>query len=168
MTSPLRLLLALLAIGSPGLAGCGSSDKDDTPKPSNNLLAERTAFLTQSTWIQTGSTSLETMNGVTRHYNLFAMAPPCLTDNTVLFQADKTYVDDEGQTRCAPADPQARATGVWELKSDGSELTVTLTGYLPVRWKIVRLTAAEYVLTRTEQIPASHISRIDTLAYHAL
>ena len=171
MTQQLRPLLALLLFGGSWLAGCGGSDKEDNPAPTpapNKLLTERTAFLTQSVWIQTGSTSTETASGVTNHYNFFPLAPRCMTDNTTAFHKDNTYVLEEGQTRCEPTDPQVLGTGTWALKADGSELSFTNKQGSESRWKIVRFTASEHTLTRTVVINGHDITRIDTIIYHTL
>jgi len=164
MTFSLRSFLVLLVIGSPWLAGCGSSDKDDTPAP-NPLLAERTAFLTQSTWIQTAATITDVRNGVPTYYDVLVNAYPCIRDNTLVYHTDKTYVNDEGPSRCDSADPQVRDAGRWALNADGSELVVTSDGGTPLAWKLVRCTATEHVIARIERLPDLNITRFDTATY---
>jgi len=167
MTQYLRSLAVLLTFSGLGLAGCGSADKDDNPAP-NTTLTERTAFLTQVTWIQTSSTTTDIENGVATRYNLFPTAPLCMRDNTMMFHPDQTYIDDEGQTRCDSTASQIRNTGTWAFEANGSELAITNKQGYTARWRVAKFTATEHVLTRTGPVPGLGVTRIDTVIYRAL
>ena len=52
---------------------------------------------------------------------------PCITDNILTFTDDQKLTNDEGPTKCDPADPQT-VSGTYSLNSEKTQLTVTHDG----------------------------------------
>ena len=53
----------------------------------------------------------------------------CERDNFVKFNADRTYVGDEGPTLCNTSDPQTQ-TGTWKFENNDTKLTISDPGAL--------------------------------------
>ena len=52
--------------------------------------------------------------------------PACQKDNLVTFQSDGTIIEDEGDSKCLPDDPQTTTDGTWSLTTDGKTLIINL------------------------------------------
>jgi hypothetical protein len=95
-------IVALLALSS-----CG---KDDDP------IASKTDLLTAKAWKQTKIKVL----------GMEAEPDDCDKDNTYTFITDKTFVQDEGATKCDANDPQS-SSGTWKFNTDETIVTVSAT-----------------------------------------
>ncbi|NVO30888.1 lipocalin family protein [Hymenobacter lapidiphilus] len=100
--------VALLTVGS--FASC-SKDKDPTPITKSEQLAARN-------WRITAFTVKQGNNPIVDE---FARTAPCDKDDFYQFKADKTFVLDEGATRCSPNSPQTNVSG-WDINADGTIL----------------------------------------------
>jgi hypothetical protein len=74
----------------------------------------------------------------------------CVRDDFTVFQADGTYVDDEGALQCDPRFPQARRF-TWRFLSEGRELALCYaapgqTEEIERHYKIILLTPRTLVL----------------------
>jgi hypothetical protein len=112
-----KLFLLALAIAS--LNAC-KKDSDTTPS--------RTDLLTTPKWRITAETETVT---VTRPggspgptvFDRYAGKTACERDNFHKFNADRTWVIDEGPSKCLPNDPQV-GTSTWDFNSDQTKLLV--------------------------------------------
>jgi hypothetical protein len=87
------------------LASCS---KDD-PKVS------KTDLLTSKAWKQTKVKAM----------GVEGEPDDCYKDNTYTYKTDKSYVEDEGATKCDPDDDQT-TSGTWKFNSDETILTLTV------------------------------------------
>ena len=78
----------------------------------------KTELLTAKKWRITAATYKEDNDPVQDKY---ADVDACSKDDFYKFNADKTFVLDEGATRCNTNDPQTYVSG-WDITADGSIL----------------------------------------------
>jgi len=92
-----------------------SCKKEDDPS--------NTEKLTGKVWKMTALTVDPAINsGGTFITDLYAQTADCVKNNTSTFNADKTYLEDEGATKCNPLVPQT-TSGTWAFNSDETVLT---------------------------------------------
>ena len=104
----------LLAI-APILGAC-SKDKSGTVSP-------KTTMLTASKWRLTARTMTSTSYGVT---TVETTIQPCEVDDFQQFSPDKTFVRDEGATKCGTTSLQV-LLGTWRFNSDETKLLTILS-----------------------------------------
>ena len=96
----------------------------------------------------------------------YAQMGQCAKDGTTRFSANGTYTDDEGPTKCDPADPQT-VSGTWVLNPGETILTMTVTGGAPQSSDIESLTATSAVLSITTSNWSDGLSRKMTIGLTA-
>ena len=107
----------------------------------------KTELLTAQSWKLTAAET--TANGT--KLDIFATMKACEKDNFETYKTDKTYIEDEGATKCDPTDPQTQqakwafSTNETKLEKIVTESGVTITFTLD----IVELTADKMVLKFT-------------------
>jgi len=112
----MKKILFLVSVLAVAVSGC---KKDDDPSNTDNL--------TGKAWKITAFTVDPAINsGGTLITDYLSQLSDCEKDGTSTFNADKTYLDDEGATKCDPADPQTTA-GIWTFNSDETILTIDNT-----------------------------------------
>jgi hypothetical protein len=102
--------LAILALG---FTAC---DKDQ-----DEVAPTKTDLLTAKTWKMTGlkvDPPLEVDDIV-----IDDLFETCMSDNTLKFNVNHTYVADEGSNNCYPEDPQTES-GEWEFNAAETELII--------------------------------------------
>jgi Lipocalin-like domain len=107
----------------------------------------KTELLTAHAWKITASEA--TLNGVKQ--DIFAQMSTCERDNFETFKTDKTFVSDEGATKCDPSDPQT-AQGKWTFLTNDTKLELTVTdggSSYTITYDIGELTADKLVLKFT-------------------
>jgi hypothetical protein len=141
MNTALRTLqVALLTSAAAWLSGC-SQASEPTPRT-------RTELLTGPNWRLTAATQTITRAGVTTTTDGYATMDPCHKDNAGKYNADMTFVTDDGPIQCFPGYPQ-RASTTWTFASNETEL-ITSPGTLRVlQYRIAQLspTTLELVIT---------------------
>ena len=55
----------------------------------------------------------------------YATSRACDRDDFVKFKVDKTFIEDEGLSKCSPSDPQTE-TGTWDINKDETKLLVPM------------------------------------------
>jgi len=115
MKKTLLFLLAAAALGA-----CKKND-DNAPRSNTDLLTARNWHLSAET------TTTVINNGPPATTDSYAKMSACERDNLVKFNADRTYIDDEGPTLCNPSDPQTQ-TGTWKLENSDTKLTISDPG----------------------------------------
>lgn len=120
-----RLLLTSTLCAILAFSSCSKSDDSSSGSGSTKT---RTEYLTTGTWKQTGITINPGITvGGTTITDLYGMIPACSKDDTRKFNVGGTGVDDEGATKCDPADPQTTAL-TWSLIAGESKLVITSNG----------------------------------------
>jgi Lipocalin-like domain len=104
--------LALLVAAS--FTSC-NKDEDDEVVP---VVPTKTELITAKNWRITSFTYKE---GNAPVQDVYALYGPCSRDDFYKFNADKTFLFDEGATRCSSSDPQTMTSG-WDINADGSIL----------------------------------------------
>ena len=107
------------------LAACNKKD----------TAASKTVLLTSGTWKLTAVVSDNDANG-TYETDDFATFSPCFTDNILSFSASSIVTQDEGPTKCNPADPQTETT-TWQFTQNESYLKIWND-----EWKLEELTTS--------------------------
>jgi hypothetical protein len=92
-----------------------SCKKDDDPSNTDKLTGKawKITALKVDPAINSGGTMIT---------DLYAQTADCDKNNTLTFNVDKTYIEDEGATKCNPLDPQT-TSGTWAFNSDETVLT---------------------------------------------
>ena len=142
-------LLLLAVAASVSLSSCGNDDDEVTPKT-------KTELLTASGWKATSLTvspAIDFNMDGTPDSDLMQFVDACSKDDITTFKTDKTYTEDEGATKCDPADPQVFATGNWTFNGDETAVTLTETGATQSdTYTIAELTENTLKYTQTETI----------------
>jgi hypothetical protein len=114
-------LLAFVLLGSFTLiTGC---KKDDTTPDTKSVLTSGSWKLTS--W--TSDPAFPNGSGATIP-DLYNQLPSCTKDDLSVFNANGTYNEDEGASKCNPADPQVFNQGTWTLSVDNKTLNITAGG----------------------------------------
>lgn len=112
-----------------GMAFSGCSDKKDDPAPTTPAPEPtKTELLTGKNWKLTAMTSDPAINwgtGGAMVTDLYAQMSACDKDDISVFNVNNTYTDDEGATKCDPADPQT-TSGTWVFNT--TQTIITLDG----------------------------------------
>jgi hypothetical protein len=108
----MKKILFLVSVLAIAVSGC---KKDDDPSNTDKLTGKawKVKSITVDPAISFGGTLIT---------DIFSQLDDCDKDNTSTFNADKTYLDDEGATKCNPLDPQT-TSGTWAFNSDETVLT---------------------------------------------
>lgn len=111
-----------------GMAISGCSDKKDDPAPTPTPAPEptKTELLTGKNWKMTAFTSNPAINwdgSGTMVTDVYAQMSSCDKDDISVFNVNNTYTDDEGATKCDPADPQT-TSGTWVFNPTQTILTL--------------------------------------------
>ncbi len=118
--------LALLSLLGIGLLSLGSCKKEEEAAPTRkSLLTAGTG-----TWKLTASTISPGINvGGTTITDFYGQMDACEKDDLFIFTSASAnnYKEEEGATKCDPADPQIAATGNWTMSSDEKKLSITST-----------------------------------------
>ena len=69
----------------------------------------------------------------------YASFEECERDNYKEFRSGGVYVENEGATKCDPADPQ-ESTASWRISGDGKTLTISYFGFISLNYEVVELT----------------------------
>jgi hypothetical protein len=107
----------------------------------------KTELLTAHAWKTTAAEA--TINGVKS--NLYASYEACEKDDFTTFKTDKTFISDEGATKCDPADPQTEQAK-WTFLTNETKLEITVTdsgSTATITYDIVELTADKIILKFT-------------------
>ncbi len=101
------------------------SCKKNNPDPSNTGPSKTT--LIAKTWLLTSidfSPPLKVTYGVFSYQlnNASSLFNDCNKDDLYIFNKDKTFIVDEGATKCNSSDPQTKAQDIWSLSADSTSL----------------------------------------------
>jgi hypothetical protein len=110
---------ALLTLITAFVLGIGACKKDAAP-----AAKSKTELLTQSNWKQL---KFEEKTG-SGAWIENTTVPACEKDNNFIFGTTATYEQNEGATKCVPADPQVVESGTWSFQTNETQLLLTVTG----------------------------------------
>lgn len=128
-------LCLVLAGSSLFLTNCKKDKKTEdtsTPTPAPAPAPTNTEKLTGKNFKITAMTVNPGINVMgTTITDLYAQMDACTKDNIFNFKTNNTYTEDEGPTKCDPADPQT-LSGAWVWNTDETVLTMTPQGDTPM------------------------------------
>lgn len=112
--------LRILAVVAVALLAFSSCEEDEKPQ-------NKTSILTSKNWKMTGQTvnpGFPIGNGavITDFYEQFY--EDCDKDNTMKFNENGSYSEDEGATKCNSEDPQT-IPGSWAFNTDETIISIT-------------------------------------------
>ncbi|MBC6989518.1 DUF5004 domain-containing protein [Hymenobacter sp. BT491] len=161
----LPLFLSLAALFS--LAACEKETvelKDPGQQSATaNAVQTKSNTLASGSWrltAMTAASAAEAGKGVVTT-DLFFLVKPWLRDNQIQYNADGSYLLDEGTLKATPADPQ-QLPGTWKLNATGDSLTVTLKGSVR-RFGVAELTPTVLRLTQTNAAAEGQASTITSV-----
>lgn len=76
----------------------------------------------------------------------------CRRDNLLKFAADGTYKEDEGASKCDPADPQTFDSGTWTISADETKMTLTPAGETTSDLSFVSFSTSEVKLKGVDPV----------------
>lgn len=113
-------LLLLAVAATVGFASCSKDDDEVKAKTKTDLL-------TAKSW-KVSAIGVDTTNDGKSDEDITSFFPTCSKDNIFTFKTDKTFIIDEGATKCDASDPQTNDSGTWAFSSDEKNLLITSTG----------------------------------------
>lgn len=141
-------------------------DKDTTPTTTPKT---KTELLTGAKWKWTGATAspaVDTCGGTITDVFTLVKDPACDMDDLFMYTANGLTINDEGATKCAPADPQIDTCGTWKFIENETKLVEIATGPPVVfdTFNIVSLTATTLTISYTD----SWLTACDTTTLHTI
>ncbi len=137
------LLLALLAASS--LSACKKDKEDAKPKTKSEIIVDKK-------WRINAATASFTANGRPTTQDLLPFIDDCEKDNFTTYKGDKSFVDDNGPTKCDPTDSQTQ-NGTWDLSSDQSKILITYPGQSTETANLTELTGTTMVWEQEDTDP---------------
>jgi hypothetical protein len=121
----MKKLIILTLVISGTFSAC--KKKDETTPASKS----KTELITAHYWKLSAFTVNPPIDvGGTQVTDVYDQLEACTKDDLIKFNTDKTYIEDEGATKCDPSDPQTY-TSTWNFNStetivtvDGSDMTI--------------------------------------------
>jgi hypothetical protein len=113
----------------------------------NDAEPTRSELLTAPTWVGTGLTvspGLPVNGSIIT--DVFAQYDACDRDDIFKFNADGTYQNEEGPTKCLPTNPDIIERGTWVFANDENVVALTSNG-VRIEWQIQELTASSLRVT---------------------
>jgi hypothetical protein len=145
-----RITLIALTLIIVVLAGC-KKDEETQPKTNTDLLIQHT-WKTSALTVDPSIPILDNLGNIIGYTNdLWAQLPDCVKDNFYKYNADGTFVGDEGPTKCEPDDPQ-NATGTWVFNSDETIMTETDSQGNSTSYNVIQLDENTFKGSYTGQI----------------
>jgi hypothetical protein len=96
-------------------------DKNDDVSATKTVSEYLTGTANSKKWKVTDGTIKQGETSI----NLIANQPPCITDNILILNANKTYELIEGPTKCDPSkDPDLVLKANWTLVEDPKSITI--------------------------------------------
>jgi len=129
---------SFLLLGSVLLTNCKKDEKDPEPTPAPApVVLTNTQKLTGKNFKLTALTVNPGIDiGIAVITDIYAQLEACSKDDIMTFNTNGTFTDDEGGSKCDPADPQT-TTGTWVWNTNETVLTITETGSTPTSITIV-------------------------------
>lgn len=124
LTFSLAALVALTLM----VSSCKKDNDNPTPTPSGPQNKTKTELLSANNW--------KTISMMSDGYDFYTIMDDCEKDNFIKINANGSYVEDEGLTKCDPSDPQTKS-GLWKFINNESALVIDAEDTL----SIVKLTA---------------------------
>ncbi|MEN9609976.1 MAG: hypothetical protein RLZZ628_790 [Bacteroidota bacterium] len=84
--------------------------------------------------------------------DLFSQLQPCVNDNMLTFSADKTYLEEEGATKCNASDAQTVETGKWSLNEGETVLTKVGTDKITRIFDLIELNGTTLKMNETKSL----------------
>lgn len=119
-------MMTAVAVLALTFTSCKKDEENPTPSPAP--APTKTQLLTAKSW------KMASMKVGTMDY--FGFLPACQKDDFLTFKTNMTVVDDDGATKCDPADPQTETSG-WSFINNETAILSESTDTL----KIIKLTA---------------------------
>lgn len=133
-------------------SGDGTCNYSERAKISYNITIEpiksKKELLSQSIWKQVIIEHKSRESAGIWLPILFPLTPACKSDDQYVFRVNGTYERNEGDTKCAPSDPQIIATGTWNFLIRETRIQLNMTGSsLPLIYTVEKLDENSLMLT---------------------
>lgn len=109
LTFSLAALVALTLM----VSSCKKDNDNPTPTPSGPQNKTKTELLSANNW--------KTISMMSDGYDIYNIMDDCDKDNFIKINANGSYVEDEGLTKCNSNDPQT-TSGLWKFINNESAL----------------------------------------------
>lgn len=109
LTFALAALVALTLM----VSSCKKDNDNPTPTPSGPQNKTKTELLSANNW--------KTISMMSDGYDIYNIMDDCDKDNFIKINANGSYVDDEGLTKCDSNAPQT-TSGLWKFINNESTL----------------------------------------------
>lgn len=128
-----------------------SCKKEETASSTTSSSATKTDHLAGKSWVLKSAKIAPTFTqaGITID-DLYKTMDACDKDNTMTFKTDKTFVTDEGATKCDPKAPQTE-TGTWALIDSETKIQ-TVQGKKTTTLNLISVSNTSLVVTYTLDI----------------
>ena len=97
-----------------------SCKKNTDPGPTRTSLVAKTWLLTSITF--SPALAVSYYGSTIQLTDATLLLKDCTKDDLYTFNSDKTFIVDEGATKCNSSDPQTKAKGTWSLSTDQNTL----------------------------------------------
>ena len=115
-----KIILVFFILGS-NFSCSKSSDSTTVPaKTTTELLAGTVS----KSWKSTSAKAKNAQNLEVDFYSISTYNKPCILDNLLVINVNKTYELREGATKCATTDPDLILKANWTLSADNKTFTV--------------------------------------------
>jgi len=124
-----------------------SCKKSNDPAPTRTSLIAKTWLLTSITF--SPSLAVSYYGSTIQLTDATLLLKDCTKDDLYIFNSDKTFVVDEGLTKCNTSDPQTKAKGVWSLSKDPNSVNKTDSTLLNFNYNLVNISGNIIVINPT-------------------
>ena len=114
-----------------------SCKKNNDPGPTRSSLIARTWLLKSITFSPALTVSI--YGSSTQLTDATLLLKDCTKDDLYTFNLNKTFIVDEGATKCNSSDPQTKAKGMWSLSIDSNSSNKTDSTLLKFNYNTVNI-----------------------------
>ncbi len=151
--------LPMLALLSFVMVSCGDDDEDE-PAPTRSQLITSQSWSVVSLNVEP---AIDLDGNGTQENNLIPFLQACDLDDFLKLNANGTFTNEEGASKCDPNDPQVIQSGVWIWNSDETRVVLTAGGQ-STEYVVTALSST--ALTTTETFVIQNVTYTFTTTYN--
>ena len=153
--------LPMLALLSFVMVSCGDDDDDeDEPAPTRSQLITSQSWSVVSLNVEP---AIDLDGNGTQENNLIPFLQACDLDDFLKLNANGTFTEEEGASKCDPNNPQVIQSGVWIWNSDETRVVLTAGGQ-STEYVVTALSST--ALTTTETLVVQNVTYTFTTTYN--